>query len=289
MKLTDLQIICNTRTDQLYHNYLKFPVYPSDKLQEALIYGILNGGKQLRPLLVYATGLALGAQLENLDAPACAIEFIHGYSLIHDDLPAMDNADLRRGKPSCHKKFGEAMAILTGDALQALASQIIALHPCELTAQQRVSMIAILSTASGAAGMAGGQALDISEKVTNINSLTTLYSLKTGALISAGIKLGAAAADETNHHLEKFADYLGLAFQIQDDVLDIESDTSTLGKPQGIDVINEKITYPTLIGIEKSKQKVQELIDSALATIDYLGPKGESLRELAAYILRRRQ
>lgn len=287
MKLADLQIICINRTDQLYHKYIKLPA-PSAKLQEAVSYAVFNGGKRVRPLLVYATGLALGAEIENLDAAAAAIELIHAYSLIHDDLPAMDDADFRRGKPACHKVFGEGVAILAGDALQTLAFQIIATHSCSLNSEQKLQMIGILSEASGLAGMAGGQALDIAEKITRVEDLTELYRLKTGALLSAAVKLGIAGANQKNNPaLEKFAECIGFAFQIQDDVLDIESDAT--GKPQGIDVINEKVTYPALVGIEKSRLKVKELIESAFSLIADLGPEGKILHELAHYLLQRKQ
>jgi geranylgeranyl pyrophosphate synthase len=289
MTLADLQLLCIQRTDQLYHKFIKFTGHPSAKLQDAMGYALFNGGKRVRPLLVYAAGLALGGAIENLDAPAAAIELIHTYSLIHDDLPAMDNADLRRGKPSCHKVFGDAMAILAGDALQTLAFQIITDTNSDLSAAQRIDMIAILSQASGQAGMAGGQALDITEKISDIDQLTHLNQLKTGALLTACVKLGAIAANNAEHSLVKYADCLGLAFQIQDDILDIESDVTTIGKPVGIDAINQKITYPTLLGIDNSRQKVQELIDCALSSLDSLGNEATTLRELAEYLLQRKQ
>ena len=291
LSLSDLTIICHSKIEKLLDNYSTH--FPSLSLQKATFYGVLNGGKRIRPLLVYSIGYALNVDLDDLDAPACAIELIHSYSLIHDDLPAMDNADLRRGKPTCHKVYGEAMAILAGDALQALAPYLIATHPCNLTAAQRLSMIAILCQASGPAGMAGGQALDISEKSATIDDLMQLYSLKTGALLTAAVKLGIAGAKDIDKNaaasLEKYAECLGLAFQIQDHLLDIESDTETLGKPQGIDVINKKTTYPGLAGIEKTRDKIQELTASAMGAIEFLGTKGNILRELAEYLLRRKQ
>jgi farnesyl diphosphate synthase len=291
LSLSDLSIICHSRLENLLANYSAD--FPSLPLQKAVFYSLSNGGKRVRPLLVYATGCALSIELEELDAPAAAVELIHSYSLIHDDLPAMDDADLRRGKPSCHKVFGEALAILAGDALQAMAPEIIATHPCKLNPSQRIAMISILSKASGPQGMVGGQALDILEKSASLLDLIKLNQLKTGALLKASVQLAMAAAtnisESAKNSLEKYAECLGFAFQIQDYLLDIESDTETLGKPKGIDVINEKITYPSLAGIEATKAKIAELTRQALQAIEFLGPEGNILKELADYLLRRKQ
>jgi geranylgeranyl pyrophosphate synthase len=288
--LPQLLDICRERTNTVFNTYFNNSKMPSDELQSAMAYGVLNGGKRIRPLLVYATGLALNASLENLDVPAAAIEMIHSYSLIHDDLPAMDNADLRRGKPSCHKQYGEAMAILAGDSLQTTAFTILAEYPSQLTAAQRIQMVRILSYASGQQGMAAGQALDILGAAATLEDLQQLHYLKTGALLSAAVHLGAAAAHVEKHTpLENYAYCLGLAFQIQDDLLDVESDTATLGKPQGLDAINGKKTYPQLLGTEKSRQKVAELTASAMASIETLGANGALLRELAQNLLLRQQ
>jgi farnesyl diphosphate synthase len=288
MLLTDLTEIFRVRTEKLIDNYItNSGIFPAE-LKKSLGYSVLNGGKRVRPLLVFAAGLALGGKLENLDAPAVAIELIHSYSLVHDDLPAMDNADLRRGKPSCHTVFGAALAILAGDGLQTLAFQILAEHPCDLSAEQRLQMVQILSAASGISGMVAGQALDILGKVDNLNDLTQLQQLKTGALLTASVKLGMAGANQWDAGLINFADNIGLAFQIQDDLLDLESDTETLGKPQGIDAINKKITYPQLLGAAKSRQKILELTQTALASLQHLGENGALLRAVAEYLLQRK-
>lgn len=293
LTLSNLIPTCQKRVETCFTNYLQKIDAPAPILCEAMRYGVLNGGKRIRPLLVYATGLALGATLESLDAAACAVEVIHSYSLIHDDLPAMDNADLRRGKPSCHKAYNEAMAILAGDALQALAFEIIATHSVSLTPAQQMEMIFILSRASGPFGMAGGQALDITimDNCITLDNLLKLYSLKTGALLQASVELGVISANITDKKirtaLEKYAKNLGLAFQIHDDLLDMQSTTTELGKPQGIDSTNNKTTYPVLCGIEKTKEKIHELTYEALASIDILGDKGAILKQLADYLLQR--
>jgi farnesyl diphosphate synthase len=291
--LTDLISICQPRIEHCFTKYLQQTKAPSSILLDAMSYGVLNGGKRIRPLLVYATGLALNTSLEELDAAACAVELIHSYSLIHDDLPAMDNADLRRGKPSCHKEYGEAMAILAGDALQALAFQVIASHPTSLTFAQRIAIILTLGEASGPLGMASGQALDITimnNKIT-LDKLLELYALKTGALLQASVKLGVICANTKDENicnaLNIYAQNLGLAFQIQDDLLDMESSTTILGKPQGLDSTNNKITYPVLCGLENSKLKINELTKTALQSIEILGHQGEILRQLAEYLLQR--
>lgn len=275
-----------TRLDQSLTTYLVKPHYPSTFLQQASTYSVLNGGKRIRPLLVYLAGKALGATWENLDAPATAIECIHVYSLIHDDLPAMDNSDLRRGKPSCHKAFDEATAILAGDALQTLAFEIIAKHPCDLNPEQRLKMIAQLAEASGIEGMAAGQAIDLAG-TDSIETLNQMYHLKTGALLAASVKLGSTAAQCPENPLNQFAYSIGLAFQIQDDLLDITG--ADTGKPQGIDLTNNKRTYPALIGVEKSQQKVTELFTDALDSLRFLGEDGKLLQEFAHTLMQRQK
>jgi farnesyl diphosphate synthase len=291
---TDFIEQCRARTAKILTHYLNETPSPSPLLQQAMAYAIFNGGKQIRPLLAYTTGYALGANLEDIDAPACAVEMIHAYSLVHDDLPAMDNADLRRGKPSCHKKFGEAMAILAGDALQTLAIELLATHPANLQPQQRLSMIAILSQASGPQGMAGGQALDISlHDHLDLDEIKQLYRLKTGALLIASIQLGMLSVrviePAIQTALENYAVCLGLAYQLQDDLLDIESSTEVIGKPQGIDVANKKMTYPVLVGVEETRKKVRDLTDQALDFIQPMGEKAGMLGQLANYLLCRRK
>jgi len=292
--LTQLIQICNARIDKLFSSYL--PTIPALALKNALTYTLKNSGKRLRPLLVYASGLTFNAPWENMDVAAGAIELIHTYSLIHDDLPCMDNADLRRSKPTCHKVYGDGMAVLTGDALQTLAMQIIAEHPAPLTAQNRLQMLAVLSQASGPYGMAAGQALDIAMMNVDtiaIDLLEKIHYLKTGTLLSACLELGRLSSndhDETNQQaLKKFGDSIGLAFQIQDDILDMEMSTETLGKSQGIDAKNHKNTYPIIVGLSAAKDKVQTLYATALESINYLGHRAQLLQELAQMMLQRKK
>lgn len=259
------------------------------RLYQAMHYAVLNGGKRIRPLLVYATGEVFSVQPSLLNTAACAVEFIHCYSLIHDDLPAMDDDDLRRGKATCHKAFDEATAILAGDALQSLAFAILA-NQQQIEPQTSCAMLQTLAIASK--HMAAGQALDLQaegEQLT-ITQLEKLHSLKTGALIHASIKLGALAANcNTNklNALEQFANNIGLAFQIQDDILDIESSTEVLGKRQGADIALQKITYPAVIGIAAAKQKMQQLHQAALTNLEEFDTRANTLRDLANYLTRR--
>ena len=292
MKLDEFILTAQTRLNQLFQIYLHDVEHPAAELQKAISYAVLSGGKHIRPLFVYLTGHALNAPWENLDAPACAIELIHVYSLIHDDLPAMDNSDLRRGKPTCHKAFNEAIAILAGDALQPLAFEIITQHPASLSPEQRVNMIYTLSYASGIRGMAAGQALDL-QGIHSLTGLTQMYQLKTSTLLAASIKLAAIAANnkdpETHNALQRFAECIGLAFQIQDDLLDIEGSTQHIGKPQGLDQANQKITYPSFIGIEESRQQIKTLFTTALQSIACLKERGKLLEEFAYSLLHRKK
>lgn len=266
---------------------------PSLPLKKAMTYSALSGGKYLRPALVYATGYALHAAPENMDIPASAVELIHTYSLIHDDLPSMDNADLRRGKAACHKVFGENMAILAGDALQTLAFQILAEDHPLLSASTRVAMITVLTKASGPYGMAAGQAFDISLLNQNLTDdlLLQIYQLKTGALFSTCVDLGWICSNNQDNIIREalkiFANHLGLAFQIQDDILDIEATTPILGKPQGIDLANHKFTYPALHGLQQAKTKVTSLHHQALEAITILGKQADILRTYANHLLKR--
>ncbi|MES2218711.1 MAG: farnesyl diphosphate synthase [Pseudomonadota bacterium] len=290
-ELTQLIALCQSRTENLFTEYLKEPVAAAPLLQEAITYAVFNGGKRIRPLLVYATGLALGTPLENLDPAAAAVELMHAYSLVHDDLPAMDNADTRRGKPSCHKVYGEAVAILAGDALQSLAFQVIIAQPAQILPHQRLKMLGILSEASGLNGMAGGQALDMAAGSNNLVDLLNLYRLKTGALLLASVQMGMVSAEITDAGLAagltKYAECVGLGFQLRDDLLDIESSSAVSGKPQGLDVVNSKMTYPLLVGVEKTRLKIGELHEEALAGIAGLGKDGAMLREISGYLLSR--
>ena len=292
LSLNELIVNCKEHTDKLFDFYLKKNSCPALLLQEAMYYGVNNGGKRIRPLLVYATGLTLGANVENLTLAATAIELIHSYSLIHDDIPAMDNADLRRGKPSCHKAYNEALAILAGDALQPLALQILASHPSTLTAEQRLAMIKVLSEASGMNGMVAGQVLDM-ETIQSYESLKKMYSLKTGDLIVASVQLGFLASSDQNPHthsiLIKFAKNIGLGFQIQDDLLDLESSTEALGKPHGQDHTNKKTTFPSILGIKEAHEKVNQLFNESKLLLQSLGTSSKILTELTEYIIQRKK
>lgn len=263
----------------------------STRLLEAMRYATLGGGKRLRALLVYATGQALNAKNQNMDVAAAAVEMIHAYSLVHDDMPVMDDDDLRRGRPTCHKAFDEATALLVGDALQSLAFETLC-HSTMSPAQQ-VGMIKRLAQASGVFGMAGGQAIDLESvgQKLDINALQSMHKLKTGALIRASVVLGALSAGdcdpETLARLERYADCIGLAFQVQDDVLDVIADTETLGKTQGADIALNKPTYPALLGLEKAQQKAVALIEKALGQLAELPFDTEALAALAQFVVKR--
>jgi farnesyl diphosphate synthase len=259
------------------------------ELHRAMRYAVLGGGKRLRPLLVYAAGHALGSLDDALDAPACAVEIIHAYSLVHDDLPAMDDDDLRRGRPTCHIVFGEAMAILAGDALQALAFELLATPQANDDAARRLQMLRVLSYACGAEGMAGGQAFDLSAVGTRLSleELERMHTYKTGALIRASVKLGALAAGCTDtatlDALDRYAHAVGLAFQVRDDILDVEGDAAVIGKTAGKDAAAAKPTFPSIIGMQASRAHLDELIAVALTAIEPLGAPAGMLAELARY------
>ncbi len=263
-------------------------------LHDAMRYSVLNGGKRMRPLLVYATGEALGIAPDKLDIPAAALELIHVYSLVHDDLPAMDDDDLRRGKPTCHKAYDEATAILVGDALQALAFQLLAAHPqLDVLPAQRLRMIDQLGQAAGSRGMVAGQAIDlgaVGKELTELE-LEIMHIHKTGALIRASVLLAAYAAEgisvEQLRQLDRFAKCVGLAFQVQDDILDVESDTQTLGKTRGADAAAGKPTYPSIIGMAAAKAKLQDLHDEAVAALAGFGESADLLREIAEFTVKR--
>jgi farnesyl diphosphate synthase len=263
-------------------------------LHQAMRYSVLDGGKRTRPLLTYATGQALGLSEDVLDAQACAVEFIHVYSLIHDDLPAMDNDDLRRGKPTCHKAYDEATAILAGDALQALAFDILANDAAIMVgAEARIKMIAALTRASGSQGMVGGQAIDLGSvgRRLTLPELENMHIHKTGALIRASVNLAALSKPNLDadvaKKLDHYAKCIGLSFQVKDDILDVESDTATLGKTQGKDVDNDKPTYPALLGMAGAKEKAQELHEQAVASLAGFGSEADLLRDLSLYIIER--
>ncbi|MCG9597247.1 (2E,6E)-farnesyl diphosphate synthase [Vibrio sp. Isolate25] len=289
--LTSLQ----QRNNQQLERWLNHLPHQEQPLIEAMRYGLLLGGKRARPFLVYITGQMLGCELEELDTPASAIECIHAYSLIHDDLPAMDDDELRRGQPTCHIKFDEATAILTGDALQTMAFTILAdgkLNPEAET--NRIKMIKALAEASGANGMCLGQALDLAaegQKV-SLSDLETIHRNKTGALMKCAIRLGALAAGPKGSdilpQLDIYADAIGLAFQVQDDILDIISDTETLGKPQGSDQELDKSTYPALLGLEGAINKAHTLLTEALQALEAIPYNTELLEEFARYVIERK-
>ncbi len=264
------------------------------KLHQAMRYSVLNGGKRMRPMLTYCTGNALGISLDALDGPACAVEFIHVYSLIHDDLPAMDDDDLRRGKPTCHVAYDEATAILAGDGLQALAFEILAKDPSiTATAEGRLKMIIALARASGSQGMVGGQAIDLQSVGTRLNlpELENMHIHKTGALIRASVNLATLVKPDVDAEvatrLDHYAKCIGLSFQVKDDILDEESDTVTLGKTQGKDKDNDKPTYPALLGLAGAKQKAQELHEKAIESLSGFGKEADLLRDLSLYIIQR--
>jgi geranylgeranyl pyrophosphate synthase len=263
------------------------------RLLEAMRYSTLAGGKRVRPVLVYTTGEALGAPLEALDAAAAAVELIHVYSLVHDDLPAMDNDDLRRGRPTCHRAFDEATAILVGDALQARAFEVLAQAPNALAATSRLEMLRVLAEAIGTRGMAGGQAIDLEavKQVLSESALERMHRQKTGALIQASVLLGAISAGLSSSPersaLAEFGAEIGLAFQIQDDILDVEGTTSALGKRAGADADRVKPTYPSVLGLEKSREHALARRDRAIAALEPWGPRFAALGEFAKFLVAR--
>jgi len=279
-------------TEQLQRRLLHHSIQAS--LQQAMRYSLFNGGKRIRPTLVYLVNNALQGQLSDADDAACAIEAVHSYSLVHDDLPAMDDDNLRRGQPTCHVRFDEASAILAGDALQCIAFQWLSQQQNNLAAQQQLKMISVLATASGDMGMVAGQAFDLAhvDQPLSLAQLENMHRCKTGALISAAIELGILSANsevsvQSKQSLLEYGDAIGLAFQVQDDILDITGDTVTLGKPQGSDIEANKPTYPALLGLEGARVKLQQLLQQALDATECLGQQGTALRELAKYIVER--
>jgi farnesyl diphosphate synthase len=265
-----------------------------DKLHQAMRYGLLIGGKRMRPYLAYITGEALGADLADLDGIAGALECIHAYSLLHDDLPAMDNDDLRRGQPTCHKAFDEATAILAGDSLQTLAFDILANHNFSKAIQpKQIKLIQQLVFASGYQGMCGGQALDLAATNQQIDlaKLEKLHLLKTGALLEASVLMGAECATQVTEKdkeaLKKYARLIGLAYQVQDDIIDITSTEEQLGKPSGSDLAANKSTYPALLGLQGAQQKAENLFQQALQALTGLPYNTQSLAEFATFIVKR--
>ncbi len=283
---------CARRVNRQLESVLPEESIIPGRLHEAMRYATFNGGKRVRPLLVYASGLAVGGRLEDLDPAACAVELIHSYSLVHDDLPAMDDDDLRRGQPTCHRAYDEATAVLVGDALQSMAFELLGRPDPHLATGVQLEMVRILAQASGSRGMAGGQALDIGavgERM-SLPELEDMHIHKTGALIRASVRLGALASGagkSTLHQLDHYAKAVGLAFQVQDDILDVTTDTHTLGKTQGKDEAANKPTYTSLLGLEGARQKATELLEEALDALAGLGQQAEHLRNLAHYVVER--
>ncbi|AKJ42773.1 (2E,6E)-farnesyl diphosphate synthase [Pragia fontium] len=293
----ELQTQHRHRVDRAIEGYISSLPFNQSAMVEAMRHGALLGGKRLRPFLVYATGEMLGLSPDNLDAPAAAIECIHAYSLIHDDLPAMDDDDLRRGQPTCHIKFGEAHAILAGDALQTLAFSILCDAPMpDVQIADRLAMIGELAHASGAAGMCAGQALDLEaeKRKVNLQELERIHRHKTGALIRAAIRLAALAAGEPGKAalplLDRYANAIGLAFQVQDDILDVVGATEKTGKRQGSDLQHEKSTYPALLGIAGAQTKALDLYREAMDSLSELAAQSyntAALEALAGFIIER--
>ncbi len=264
------------------------------RLHQAMRYSVLDGGKRVRPLLAFAAGELVNANIERVNIAAAAVELIHAYSLVHDDMPCMDNDVLRRGKPTCHVEYDEATALLVGDSLQSLAFQLLAEHQLSDETSRQLRMIKLLAVASGSRGMAGGQAIDLDSvgKKLSLPELEFMHIHKTGALIRAAVQLGAhcgAALDAVQMgRLDHFGKCVGLAFQVVDDVLDSEADTSTLGKTAGKDAEQDKPTYVTLLGAQAAKQMAAELHRDALDALAGFGDGARRLRELADFIVLRK-
>jgi farnesyl diphosphate synthase len=287
-------IAWSTRADGVLARVLPSADQSPNDLHRAMRYAVLGGGKRLRPILVYATGSALGAAPDRLDAPACAVEIIHAYSLVHDDLPAMDDDALRRGQPTCHVAFGEAAAILAGDALQALAFDVLAGDRTLADAPALlVEMLRVLAAACGSQGMAGGQALDLAAvgRILDAAELERMHVHKTGALIRASVRLGALAAGCRNKSLlaslESYGHCIGLAFQIRDDILDVEGNSATLGKTAGKDAAAAKPTYPSILGMQGSRDRLAELTKAAIDSVRSFGEPMRELIALARYVAER--
>ena len=284
----------SARIEKVLDRWLPPTDKPPPRLHAAMRYAVLGGGKRLRPLLIYAAGEVLGVPVERLDGPAAAVELIHAYSLIHDDLPAMDDDDLRRGQPTCHRAFDEATAILAGDALQVLAFLILA-EDASMAAPPsvRVEMIRTVAVASGSTGMAGGQALDLAAAGKNLSlaELELMHIHKTGALIRASVLLAAQSVAKLDARklasLDRYAKCAGLAFQIRDDILDVEGETATLGKQAGADACLHKPTYPSVLGLSESRQRALDLHHSALAALAPFGDAAAPLAWLSDYIITR--
>ena len=282
------------RIEKALHAMLPAPDIAPRRLHCAMRYAVLGGGKRVRPLLAYGAGELASAIQERVDSVAAAVEMIHAYSLVHDDMPAMDDDVLRRGKPTVHVEFDEATALLAGDSLQSLAFQMLSGHQITDDPRRQVEMIEILARASGSRGMAGGQAIDLESiaKTLAVTELEFMHIHKTGALIRASVALGARCGDALTDvqldQLDHFSKFIGLAFQVVDDVLDADSSTATLGKTAGKDASNNKPTYVSVMGLERARALAGELRDDALRALDCLPAKGGHLRQLADFIVLRK-
>ena len=293
-QLTDFLATCGERIEAALEAWLPPEQAPPAKLHRAMRYAVLGGGKRVRPTLVYATAAAVGLAPAAVNAIACAVEMIHAYSLIHDDLPAMDDDDLRRGRPTCHKAFDEATAILAGDALMTQAFLVLARdETLAVGPAARLAMIDRLAWASGSRGMAGGQAMDLEAEGQEIDLITleNIHIHKTGALIRASVNMASQAAPDLApdlaDRLDRYAKCLGLAFQIRDDILDIEAPTAILGKTHRKDLAQAKATYPALMGLDAARQAAADLIGEALASLEPFDAKADPLRWIALYIVQR--
>ena len=283
---------CQARIENVLADHLPSARIAPERLHEAMRYAVLGGGKRVRPLLAFAAGEVTGANIEQVQHAAAAVELIHAYSLVHDDMPTMDDDALRRGKPTVHVEFDEATALLVGDALQSLAFGILAAQPLTADAAIQLKMVKLLAQAAGSRGMAGGQAIDLASvgKPLDLTELEFMHIHKTGALIRASVLLGAqcgSLADSTAAALDHYAKCIGLAFQVVDDVLDAEASTATLGKTAGKDAANHKPTYVSLLGVARARELAQELRADAHAALNGLGAPAERLRQLADFVVER--
>jgi geranylgeranyl diphosphate synthase type II len=282
--------------DEALKFYLPKPEKPAGRLFEAMNYSLFAGGKRLRPILCIASSDAVGGSEKDVLPVACALEMIHTYSLIHDDLPAMDNDDMRRGKPTSHKVYGEALAVLAGDALLTEAFNLIS--RLDLKGEKRGEVIrkivALIASAAGPNGMVGGQAVDmlIAGKQVDASVIEFMHAHKTGALITASVSSGAILGGASKNQLESLNRYgskIGLAFQVSDDILDIEGDSKEMGKIVGVDVQMCKNTYPSVYGLKKSKEILRELVDDAIGSLDQFDIRADPLRRIAEYIIERKK
>lgn len=283
---------CQARMETVLAEWLPPANITPERLHEAMRYAVLGGGKRVRPLLAFAAAEVTGADIENVQHAAAAVELIHAYSLVHDDMPAMDNDALRRGKPTVHVEFDEATALLVGDALQSLAFDVLTAQSLTADANQQLRMVQLLAQAAGSRGMAGGQAIDLASvgQPLNLTELEFMHIHKTGALIRASVLLGAQCglmSETTGAALDHYAKCIGLAFQVVDDILDAEAPTATLGKTAGKDAADNKPTYVSLLGVARAKELALRLRADAHTALADLGPSADRLRQLADFVVER--